>query len=658
MWSNYKRIVLSLLLAAGAGRVAAQKTFTLAAPGGKIQVSVSVGDSIRWSLKNGSETLVQNAVAGMDIEGKPFVGYREQVKTAKTTAVDQQIEAVVAVRQKQIRDHYKELRLQFKSGHALLFRAYDNGAAYRFETAFPDSINVTHETVAVRFPQDNRVFWGTEKNKEFLSHFELIFKDTALSAYSRDEHCGLPLYMATPRGSRMLLTEADLLDYSNLFFFGSGGPAVAGGFPKVIKKERLQGDRTTRIVENEAYIARTAGKRAFPWRLVMVAADDKDLLSNNLVYQLASPSVLPETGWIKPGKVAWDWWNDNNIYGVPFRSGINNTTYKYYIDFAAKYGLEYIVLDEGWSKTTWDLLHPRDSIDIPELVQYGKTKGVDVILWALWQPLDRDMDRVLDQFAAWGVKGVKVDFMARADQYMVNFYERVAVKAAARKLLLDLHGAYKPVGLDRKYPNILTYEGVRGLENYKWSNDEATPPHEVTLPFTRMVLGGMDFTPGAMHNARLKDFHIRYNSPMSLGTRAHQAAMYAVYESPLQMLADNPSNYLQEPACTRFIAQFPTTWDATVPLEGKIGEYVAVARRKGNKWYIGAMTNWTGRTLKLNLDFLEKGRSYSAEILADGPNADKYAQDHTLSTATVAGGGFLEINMQPGGGWAAVLSEN
>jgi alpha-glucosidase len=650
MYNVYMKTILTFLLAGSVLTTSAQKVYKVSSPDRKIQVSVSVGDSLRWRLQNGNETLISNAVAGMNIEGKPFVGYQEQVKSSKTISVHQNIEAIVAVRQKNIKDQYNELQLNFKSGHALLFRAYDNGAAYRFVTNFPDSINVNHEVVNIRFPQDNRVFWGTEKNKEFLSHFELIFKDTVLSAYSKEEHCGLPLYLATPKGSRMLLTEADLLDYSNLFYFGTGATAVTSGFPKVIKKEQLQGDRGIKILENESYIARTTGKRSFPWRLVMVANDDKDLLSNNLVYQLASPNVLQETAWIKPGKVAWDWWNDNNIYGVPFRSGINNATYKYYIDFAARYGLEYIVLDEGWSKTTWDLLHARDSIDIPGLVQYGKSKGVDVILWALWQPLDRDMDQVLDQFVKWGVRGVKIDFMARADQYMVNFYERVSAKAAERKLLVDLHGAYKPVGLNRKYPNILTYEGVRGLENYKWSNNEATPPHEVTLPFTRMVLG-------AMHNASLKDFHIRYNAPMSLGTRAHQVAMYAIYESPLQMLADNPSNYLQEPACTQFITRFPTTWDETIPLEGKIGEYVAIARRKGNKWYIGAMSNWTPRTMNLNLSFLKEGASYSAEILADGINADRHAQDYSLTQATITGGGIIHIKIQPGGGWAAILTE-
>jgi alpha-glucosidase len=651
------KTIVSFLLAGNVLIASAQKVYKVSSPGNKLQVSVSVGDSIRWSLQNGAESLISNAVAGLDIEGKPFVGYQEKIRSSKTTSVRQNIEAAVAVRQKNIDDHYNELQLDFKSGHTLLFRAYDNGIAYRFVTNFPDSVNVTNEVVNIRFPQNNGVFWGTEKNKEFLSHFELIFKDTVLSAYTAEEHCGLPLYLATPKGSRMLLTEADLLDYSNLFYFGTGAPAITGGFPKVIKREQLQGDRGIKILENEHFIARTAGKRAFPWRLVMVANSDKQLLSNNLVYQLAAPNVLQETGWIKPGKVAWDWWNDNNIYGVSFRSGINNATYKYYIDFAAKFGLEYIMLDEGWSKTTRDLFHPRDSIDIPELVQYGKSKGVGVILWALWQPLDLDMDNVLNKFVEWGVKGVKIDFMARADQYMVNFYERVAAKAAERKLLVDLHGAYKPTGLNRKYPNILSYEGVRGLENYKWSNEEATPPHEVTLPFTRMVLGGMDFTPGAMHNANLKDFHIRYNSPMSLGTRAHQVAMYAVYESPLQMLADNPSNYLMEPACTKFIAGFPTTWDETIPLEGKIGEFVAIARRKGNKWYIGAMSNWTSRTINLSLDFLKKGVRYHAEILADGINADRYAQDYTLTQSTIIGGSIVQIKMQPGGGWSAILTQ-
>lgn len=634
-----------------------QSSLLLTSPGNNLTIEISTKDSLSWKLMKGKETLLSRAVAGLDIENKPYIGFSEQVKSVNRISKNDIIYPTVAVRQQTIRDVYNELRINFRSGNAIIFRAYDNGVAYRWITHFKDSINIKHEIVDYVFPDNNRVLWGIEENKQFLSHFELLFKDTTMASFSKEEHCGLPLYVSSASGPKMLLTEADLLDYSNLFFFGTSSSKITSGFPKVILKESLIRDRGTKIEENADYIARTNGSRSFPWRLIMVANEDKELLENNLVFQLASPNVLKNTDWIRPGKVSWDWWNANNIYGVDFRSGINNQTYKYYIDFASKFGLQYIILDEGWTKTTWDITHPRDSIDVPELVAYGKTKNVGVILWSLWQPMDRDMDNVLSTYEKWGIKGVKVDFMARADQYMVNFYERLSAKAAQHHLLVDLHGAYKPVGLNRKYPNIISYEGVRGLENYKWSDDEATPPHEVTLPFTRMVLGAMDFTPGAMRNATKKDFHINFDAPMSEGTRAHQVAMYAVYESPLQMLADNPSNYLRDTACSGYIAAFPTTWDTTVALEGKIKEYVAVARKKGNQWFIGAMTNWSPRDLILHLNFLDANKKYKVSMFADGINADRFAEDYKISNAEWVKGQEVSIHMQPGGGWSAILTE-
>lgn len=635
----------------------AQSPILLKSPGNNLAIEINTKDSLSWKLIKGNETLLSHASAGLEVENKPYIGFNEQVKSVDRVSKSDIIYPTVAVRQRAIKDVYNELRINFRNGHAIIFRAYDNGVAYRWVTHFKDSINIKHEIVDYVFPDNNRVLWGIEENKQFLSHFELLFKDSTMAAFSKEQHCGLPLYVSSASGTKMLLTEADLLDYSNLFFFGTGGNKVTSGFPKVILKESLIRDRGTKIEENADYIARTNGSRSFPWRLIMVANEDKELIENNLVFQLASPNIIKDTDWIVPGKVSWDWWNANNIYGVDFRSGINNQTYKYYIDFAARYGLQYIILDEGWTKTTWDITHPRDSIDVPELVAYGKTKNVGVILWALWQPMDKDMDNVLSTYEKWGVKGVKVDFMARADQYMVNFYERLSANAARHHLLVDLHGAYKPVGLNRRYPNIISYEGVRGLENYKWSDDEATPPHEVTLPFTRMVLGAMDFTPGAMRNATKKDFHINFDAPISQGTRAHQVAMYAVYESPLQMLADNPSNYLRDTVCTGYIAAFPTTWDTTVALEGKIKEYVAVARKKGKQWFIGAMTNWSARDLKLRLDFLNANKKYKVRILSDGINADRFAEDYRISNAEWVKGQEVSVRMQPGGGWSAIVSE-
>lgn len=634
-----------------------QSVILLESPGKNLTIEINTKDSLSWKLMKGKEILVNHAVAGIDIEHKPYIGFNERVKSINRAAKNEVLHPVVAVRQSSIKDAFNELTINLKSGASVIFRAYDNGVAYRWVTHFKDSINVKNEIVDYQFPNNNRVLWGVEENKQFLSHFELLFKDTTLASFSTAEHCGLPLYMSSSAGTKMLFSEADLLDYSNLFFFGTGSNNITSGFPRVILKESLVRDRVTKIEETADYIARTNGDRSFPWRLIMVANEDKGLLENNLVYQLASPNILKETDWILPGKASWDWWNDNNIYGVDFRSGINNQTYKYYIDFAARFGLEYIILDEGWSKSTWDITHPRDSINVPDLVAYGKTKQVGVILWTLWQPMDKDMDNVLATYEKWGVKGIKVDFMARADQYMVNFYERLSAKAAAHHLLVDLHGAYKPVGLNRRYPNIISYEGVRGLENYKWSDDEATPPHEVTLPFTRMVLGAMDFTPGAMRNTTKKDFHADFDAPMSQGTRAHQVAMYAVYESPLQMLADNPSNYLQDTACTRFIAAFPTTWDTTIALEGKIKAYVTIARKKGKQWFIGAMTDWSPRDLTLHLDFLEPGKQYKVKILSDGINADRFAEDYRLSEAVWQKGQQVPIHMQAGGGWSAILTE-
>lgn len=634
-----------------------QSLIQLKSPDNNLTIKVNTKDSLSWTLIKGNETLLSHAIAGLDIENKPYVGFNEKVKSIDRVSKNDVIYPVVAVRQQAIRDVYNELRINFRNGNAIILRAYDNGVAYRWITHFKDSINVKNEIVDYVFPDNNRVLWGTEENKQYLSHFELLFKDSTMASFSKEQHCGLPLYLSSASGTKMLLTEADLLDYSNLFFFGTGGNKITSAFPKVILKESLIRDRGTKIEENANYIARTNGSRSFPWRLIMVANEDKELIENNLVFQLASPNIIKDTAWILPGKAAWDWWNDNNIYGVDFRSGINNQTYKYYIDFAARFGLQYIILDEGWSKTTWDITHPKDSINVPELVAYGKTKNVGVILWSLWQPMDKDMDNVLSTYEKWGVKGIKVDFMARADQYMVNFYERLSANAARHRLLVDLHGAYKPVGLNRRYPNILSYEGVRGLENYKWSDDEATPPHEVTLPFTRMVLGAMDFTPGAMRNATKRDFHINFDAPMSQGTRAHQVAMYAIYESPLQMLADNPSNYLRDTVCTRYIASFPTTWDTTVALEGKIKEYVAVARKKGNQWFLGAMTNWSYRDLILHLNFLDANKKYKVKILSDGINADRFAEDYQISNAEWVGGQDISIYMQPGGGWSAILTE-
>ncbi|GAA0552478.1 glycoside hydrolase family 97 protein [Chitinophaga japonensis] len=631
--------------------------YELASPDKKITVRVQVTDNLQWSVTRNNETLLLPSPISLELANGQVLGQRPVVRKQQRHTVNSVIEAVVPVKHKYIPEQYNELRLTFKGNYSVCFRAYNDGVAYRFETALGKELTVKNETVRYQLPGGYTSWWPMEQHPPsptFQSHYEYLFRDTAIAAIAPTLYAGLPVYLSTPNGTRIMITESDLHDYPNQFVFGTGGNALTAQFPPVILRDSLVGDREAKILENADYIAKTSGDRNFPWRALIISPDDKGLLETDLVYKLARPNKVEHTGWIQPGKVAWDWWNANNIYGVDFRAGINTATYKYYVDFAAQYGLEYIILDEGWTRTTLDILHATPQLDMQELLRYAKSKNVGVILWVLWNALDAHMEEALDLYAGWGVKGIKVDFMVRAEQYMVNFYERTAQECAKRRLLVDFHGAFKPVGLNRTYPNVISYEGVQGLENSKWSRN-VTPGHDVTLPFTRMVAGPMDFTPGAMLNATERNFNPVWSEPMSQGTRCHQAAMMAVYESPLQMLCDNPSNYLEEPEYTGFISRIPTTWDTTVALHGKAGRYVAVARRKGDTWYIGAMTNWDARNLELDLSFLN-GKSYRLEAVEDGINADQHAADYRFREEKVTPNDHITIQMSKGGGWLGILS--
>ncbi|KQR72190.1 glycoside hydrolase family 97 protein [Pedobacter sp. Leaf176] len=630
------------------------KQVNVLSPDGKIKISINIGENITWGINYNSENILNQSQIALLLNNKKL-GIAPILIAHKTIAHNDVLKADVPVKSKVIVDQYNELTLRFKGNYQIIFRAYNDGVAYRFITEFKNEvIEVENEISDFNFAGNDRVFWPVEADPDFLSHFESLYKDSTINAFQKSQHAALPMLVYSKSAIKMLVSESDLYDYPNMFLFGTGGNKLTAGFPKNIAASTPVGDRGIKITRLENNIAKTNGFRKFPWRSIAICAEDKDLLTNNLTYKLSTPSVLKATNWIKPGKVAWDWWNDNNIYGVDFKAGINTKTYKYYIDFASKFGLEYIMLDEGWTKTTTDLTHTAPDINIKEIIDYGKEKKVGVWLWTLWGPLDQDMDKILGEYKSWGAVGIKVDFMARADQYMVNFYERVASTAAKYQLMVDLHGAYKPVGLNHKYPNVLSYEGVRGAENNKWSKD-ITPIHNVTLPFIRMAAGPMDYTPGAMINANQKNFSIVYSEPMSMGTRAHQVAMYVMYESPLQMLADNPSNYLKDSLCTSFISKIPTVWDETIALDGKVGEYALIARKQGKNWYISGMTNWTARALSQNLFFLD-GSTYNMEIFSDGVNAERHAADYRMDRQKVKKGDKYIISMKKGGGWCAILS--
>jgi alpha-glucosidase len=596
--------------------------------------------------------LLENCGLSLNVEHKSL-GSEPKVIGAKQSSHDDVVEPVVRQKFAKIRDHYNELRLTMEGGYAIVFRAYNEGAAYRFETSLPDQqVKVYGEDASFNFSSNFVVYYPQEDS--FFSHNERKYLPQHLSEIIPAFISTLPAVVDVGEGAKLAIAESDVEDYPGLWLRGTGGNGLTATFEPYPLKEKLERDRDFRVVESADYIAATSGTRTFPWRVMGIAEKDGDLLTNQIVWLLEKPSQLQDTSWIKPGKVAWDWWNANNIYGVDFKAGINTQTYKYYIDFAAKYGLPYIILDEGWYKLG-NVLDVVPEINMEELASYAKEKNVGIILWVVWKTLADQLIPALDQYQKWGVKGIKVDFMQHNDQLLINFYYKVSRETAKRKMLVDFHGAQRPASMTRTWPNLISTEGVRGMEWSKWSA-ESEPKHNVTLPFTRMFLGPMDYTPGAMRNATKATFAPISAQPMALGTRCHQLAMYVVFESPLQMLSDSPSNYMREPEAMEFLAPVPTEWDETKVLDAQIAEYVVVARRNGRDWYIGAMTDWTPRDLEIDLSFLPQG-SYTMEAYQDGVNADRYASDYKKVTSQVSAGTKLKLHLAPGGGWAARIHQ-
>jgi len=627
---------------------AAQTSFDLRSPDNRIEVRIRTTHQIRYDVLLKGRALMLDCPLSLDVDHKKL-GLEAKLLSAKNRSYDQVIEPPVRQKFARIRENYNEVRLAMEGGFAVTFRAYNEGVAYRFETSLPQAqVKVYGEEVRFNFTADSIVFYPQEDT--MFSHNERKYLPQRLSEIIPAYIATMPAVVDVGEGAKIAIAESDLEDYPSLWLKGVTGAGLAGTFPPYPLKEELEGDRNFRVVEAADYIAATSGARTYPWRLVGIADRDADLITNQLVWLLAKPSQLEDTSWIKPGKVAWDWWNYNNLYNVDFKAGVNTQTYKYYIDFAAKYGLQYIIIDEGWYKLG-NVLDVVPEINMEEITAYAQKKNVGVILWVVWKSLDDQLIPALDQYAKWGIKGVKVDFMQRDDQLLINYYHKVCRETAKRHMLVDFHGGQKQITMTRTWPNMISGEGVRGMEWSKWSA-ESEPKHNVTLPFTRMFLGPMDYTPGAMRNATKTSFAPISQQAMALGTRCHQLAMYVVFESPLQMLADSPSNYMREAEAMEFLSPIPSVWDDTRALDGKISEYIAVARRTGADWYVGAMSDWTGRDLELDFSFLPDG-NYSMEAYQDGVNADRQASDYKLVKLQVNKTSKLKIHLAPGGGWAA-----
>jgi alpha-glucosidase len=635
------------LIVSGLLTAAEPPRYNLQSPDGGLAVTIAAGAGLRWTLAVDEKVVVRDSTLSLRI-GDTILGQKPKVKAATPRSHDGTITPPVRQKAATFRDRYNELRLELEGGCAVVFRAYEEGVAYRWETALPQAeVKVLGEEVGLNFAGNYVAYYHEEKS--LFSHNEQHYLPRPLADLAPHNIAIIPAVVEA--GSvKLAIAESDVEDYPGLWLRGTGKSALAGFFPPYPLKEELKGDRDFRVVQAADYIAVTKGTRTYPWRLLGVARRDGDLITNPLVYLLQSPSKVADTSWIKPGKVAWDWWNANNLAGVDFKAGVNTATYKAFIDFAAQYGLDYIILDEGWYKLG-DLLSVVSEMNVEEIIAYGRQKKVGVILWVVWKTLDDQLQPALDQFARWGVQGIKVDFMQRDDQPVIAYYHKICREAAARKMLVDFHGGIRPALMTRTWPNLISTEGVRGLEWCKWST-HITPEHDATLPFTRMFVGPMDYTPGAMLNATKKEFSAVFDRPMSQGTRCHQLGLYVVFESPLQMLSDSPTHYLREPVAMEFLAAVPTVWDETRVLDARIADYVLVARRSGKDWFLGAITDWNARELDVDLSFLPAGKFKLTEW-RDGPNADRHASDCQKVSQKVTSATKLRIRLAEGGGWAA-----
>ncbi|HEY4906672.1 MAG TPA: glycoside hydrolase family 97 protein [Candidatus Acidoferrum sp.] len=650
--ANLFSLVIAATLCASGALAAEQSSFDLKSPDKRIEVRIRTAHGIHYDVVLEGRAILEDSTLSMDVDHKTLGKDNTKVVRAKATTHDEVVEPVVRQKFAKIRDHYNEQRIEFDGGYAVTFRAYNEGVAYRFETSLPASqIKIYGEEMNLNFAANDIVYYPQEDS--FMSHNERKYLPHHLSDVLPEFIATLPAIVQVGQGASVAVAESDVDEYPGLWLKGTGASGLAATFPPFALKDHKDTELNVPVTEAADYIAVTKGTRTYPWRVLGIVDQDKDLLTNSIVYLLESPSKIADTSWIKPGKVAWDWWNALNLYGVDFKAGVNTDTYKYFIDFAAKYQIPYIILDEGWYKHG-DILEVVPDVNMEELASYSKQKNVGLILWAGWKELDEKLIPALDQFQKWGVQGIKVDFMQRSDQWMIEYFHRVCREAAQRHILVDFHGDQKPATMTRTWPNLINTEGVRGMEWDKWSA-ETDPKHSTTLPFTRMFLGPMDYTPGAMLNGSKLEFRAVATRPMSMGTRCQQLALYVIYDAPLQMLSDSPSNYEREPEAMEFLKPVPSVWDDTKPLSGKISDYVVVARRSGNDWYVGAMTDWTARDLDIDFSFLPDG-DFHMQSYEDGVNADRMGGDYKMKKSAVNKSTKLKVHLAPGGGWAARLT--
>ena len=651
--------ILSLLLFIGNAPLAAKvKNYTLSSPDGGLKVEISTGDGLSYRIMHENDTILSHSNIGLVLADGTLVGKSSRVTRERRKKIEDKVESPF-YRFKEFIAACNELDLKLQGGFGVTFRAYDDGVAYRFYTTVASEVTVKDEMAEFNFPQDYTAYlpYTTNDKKPMAMAFQNVYDITPLSK-AQPKLAFLPVTVDC--GSvKLTLLESDLEAYPGMFVQSQQGKyGLKGVFaPYPAKTDFYPWRKQEYVTETTDFISRSRGSRSYPWRVLAITEKDTDMPVNNLVYALASPNRIGDTSWVKTGKVAWDWWNDWNLKGVPFKAGINMDTYKYYIDFASRNGIEFIVLDEGWyNPKSGDMLTVIPELDLPELIAYGKSKGVEIVLWTVFNVLDSQLEAACKKYADMGIKGFKVDFLDRDDQTAVEMVYRIAEMTARYKLTLDLHGIYKPTGINRTYPHIINFESVFGMEEVKWTDIKNNMPlYDVTFPYIRMMAGPVDYTPGAMRNATKADWRAMYYTPASMGTRCHQLAAYIVHDSPFTMLCDAPTNYLNEQECVDFIASLPVEVDSTFIASGELGKYIVTVRKKDVNWYIGGMTNWDERDVQLDFSFLPEGMSYTAVLFKDGVNANKQAEDYRKETIRIDKDSRLTLHLASGGGFAMKL---
>lgn len=645
------RLTATLLLTITLQNAVSAGTLTLRSPDSRLTATLILQDHIMLRLDDGATHILAVDSLTLAIRGQDLLGMRPVVERTERHSTDTVIAPPIREKRATLHDRYNELDITFTGGYGLVLRVYNEGVAYRFRTSFPADILVDREYFSLSFPDSARTTYQFQQG--FWSAYENPYRTTLLPDIPTEGQCSLPILVDMRDGRKLLFTEAHIEDYPGLWVRQTGDGKLRAVFPGYPLEYFEEGKAYTRgrVTRHATEIARTRGTRTYPWRVFLVAREDADLLTQSVVYLLGEPSKLKDVSWVTPGVVTLDWWARRNLFGVDFAGGINTATAKYIIDFAAHYGLKYFMLDEGWTKQD-DLLTTHPDLNIEEIVAYARGKGVRVILWAVWSTLLKQWDAAFERFSQWGISGVKVDFMNRDDQEMVNFYYSFAEETARRKMVGLFHGSYKPDGLRRTFPNIITREGLIEFEQNQVNLDDS-PEYHTLLPFIRMATGPADYLPGTVRNAQKNEFRMITQRPMGQGTRAHSMALCVVLESPMRMFPDSPPDYYREDPCTRFMAEIPVQWDDIRVLRAKVGESVAIARRSGDEWFVAAITNWDPRDLEIDCSFLDPDVAYTVTSFRDGMNADRRAIDYVMTSSTAGSADRFTVHLAQGGGWLA-----